>query len=113
MSMAKADLAVRFAALGDPRRLALLEDIAGGGAVSITALASGSDITRQAITRHLCVLEDAGLVRGSVKGREHLWSLDDAEVAAVQAELARLAGRWRQRLARLKRLVEGDPLASP
>lgn len=107
--MASADLAARFAALGDTRRLALLEDIAAGGKVSIAVLASGSDVTRQAITRHLRVLEDAGLVRGSVRGREHLWSLDDAEVAAVQAELDRLAGRWRQRLARLKLLVEGDP----
>lgn len=64
-----------FAALGDGTRLALLARLAAGGPLSIAQLTAGSTMTRQAITKHLNVLAEAGLARDSWRGRERLWEL--------------------------------------
>jgi DNA-binding transcriptional ArsR family regulator len=101
------DRAAQFAALGDAQRLRLVETLAARGEASISDLSSGAGVTRQAVTRHLKVLEGAGLVQGTIRGREHVWVLDADGLASAEAEFERLKAAWRQRLARLKLLVEG------
>ncbi len=64
-----------FAALGDETRLRLLTRLCDSGPSSIARLTTGADVTRQAVTKHLRVLEGAGLVRGTREGRESLWEL--------------------------------------
>lgn len=102
------DRAARFAALGDPQRLRLLDRLADTDRVSIADLTTGSGITRQAVTRHLRVLEDAGLAKHVAHGRERLWSINDNAIEGIEAELEAIKAGWRQRLARLKLLVEAD-----
>lgn len=99
----------RFAALGDPLRLDLLERIGASGSASISQLSGTAPVSRQAVTKHLSVLENAELIRGERHGREHRWSVNDHGWAALAADTERMAAQWRQRLARLKLLVEDDP----
>src|SRR5437764_4240343 len=70
------DAAPLFAALGDATRLALLDRLGTSGPQSITRLTAGSAVTRQAITKHLQILAEAGLVHDTRRGREHIWALD-------------------------------------
>ncbi|OOG41729.1 transcriptional regulator [Rhodanobacter sp. C06] len=95
-----------FAALGDPTRLRLLAALCAGGALSIAQLTAGTAITRQAVTKHLQVLADAGLVRDDWQGRERLWELEPSRLAEARRALDAIAAQWDQALARLKRLVE-------
>jgi len=95
-----------FAALGDETRLQIVSRLSTGGPLSITRLAAGFPMTRQAITKHLRVMEGAGLVRSVESGRESLWQLEEASLAAARQHLHRISARWDERLARLKRFVE-------
>jgi DNA-binding transcriptional ArsR family regulator len=95
-----------FAALGDETRLALVDRLAGGGPWSIARLTAGSDITRQAVTKHLHVLAEAGLVRDARRGRERLWELETDRLADARRTLDELSKRWDEALDRLKRFVE-------
>jgi DNA-binding transcriptional ArsR family regulator len=95
-----------FAALGDPTRLRLVARLCGGEPLSITQLASGSQVTRQAITKHLHVLEGAGLVQGFRQGREQLWELNPQQLAEARRYLEQISRRWDEALARFKALVE-------
>ncbi|HEX7732358.1 MAG TPA: metalloregulator ArsR/SmtB family transcription factor [Rhodanobacter sp.] len=95
-----------FAALGDPTRLRLLAALCAGGALSIAQLTAGTAITRQAVTKHLQVLADAGLVRDSWQGRERQWELQPARLDEARRALDAIAAQWDRALARLKRLVE-------
>ncbi len=79
-----------------------------GEALSISTLAKDEPVTRQAITRHLEVLEDVGLVSGSKVGRERVWELDPERFADAEGALARIREEWSGRLARLKGLVERE-----
>lgn len=97
-----------FAALGDVTRLRIVTKLSAGGPLSITQLTDGEDVTRQAITKHLAVLADAGLVRDVWRGRERLWELELARLDDARAYLDLVSARWDQRLARLKALVEDD-----
>jgi DNA-binding transcriptional ArsR family regulator len=101
------DPAPIFAALGDPTRLALLGRLAAGEPRSIAELAAGSPITRQAVTKHLRVLEGAGLVRNARAGRETRYELTPAPLGEARAFLDRVSAQWDARLGRLKRFVEG------
>ncbi|HVY44431.1 MAG TPA: metalloregulator ArsR/SmtB family transcription factor, partial [Minicystis sp.] len=65
-----------FAALGDATRLAVVARLCDGGPASIARLAEGATVTRQAVTKHLRVLEQAGLVRSERAGRETVWELE-------------------------------------
>jgi DNA-binding transcriptional ArsR family regulator len=94
-----------FAALGDPVRLALLADLAGG-ARSISALADGKPITRQAVTKHLKVLEAAGMLVSERAGREVRWRGRPDGLAAARRHLDRVAARWDAALTRLKTQLE-------
>ena len=95
-----------FAALGDETRLRLVARLSTLGPLSITRLSDGFPMTRQAITKHLRVMEEAGLVRSIARGRESLWQLEEAQLAAAQRHLARVSSQWDVRLERLKRFVE-------
>lgn len=100
------DPAPVFAALGDPTRLRLLSHLSDGGQHSITQLSSGFDVTRQAITKHLHVLEEAGLVRCARVGRETRYTIRPKAVEEASAYLERVSMRWDAAIARLKGLVE-------
>jgi DNA-binding transcriptional ArsR family regulator len=95
-----------FAALGDETRLRLIAVLCAGGAMSIAQLTSGTDITRQAITKHLVVLADAGLVRDIKVGRERLWEFEPAQLEGARRSLETIAHQWDQALLKLKQAVE-------
>jgi DNA-binding transcriptional ArsR family regulator len=97
-----------FAALGDETRLLLLARLCERAPCSISQLAEGSSITRQAITKHLRVLENAGLVRGEMSGRECLFEIEPKPLDEVRDYLERVSQRWDEALARLKTFVEKD-----
>jgi DNA-binding transcriptional ArsR family regulator len=95
-----------FAALGDETRLSLVSKLSGGASLSITELTSGAGVTRQAITKHLRVLEGAGLVRGLRRGRESLYQLSPEPLDEARRALDIISQQWDQALARLKAFVE-------
>ena len=98
-----------FAALGDEMRLRLIAALCVGGAMSITQLTSGADISRQAITKHLGVLAAAGLVRDVKIGRERLWEFEPARLDEARRSLEQIGQQWDNALARLKLALESDP----
>jgi DNA-binding transcriptional ArsR family regulator len=100
------DCAPIFAALGDEMRLRLIAALCVGGAMSITQLTAGTDITRQAITKHLDVLAAAGLVRNAKVGRERLWEFEPAQLDEARRSLQVIAEQWDHALAKLKHAVE-------
>ena len=95
-----------FAALGDEMRLRLIGALCVGGAMSITQLTSGTDITRQAVTKHLQVLAAAGLVRDVKVGRERLWEFEPMPLDEARRSLEKIAEQWDHALAKLKLAVE-------
>ncbi len=108
------DAAPVFAALGDETRLGLVARLSAGERVSITRLTAGTDVTRQAVTRHLEVLEDAGLVRATRRGRERLWELEPKRIELARRSLEEISRWWDEKLAALKAKVEeGAPIAGP
>jgi len=98
--------AALFASLGDETRLALVARLCSGRPASIAQLTSGSRITRQAVTKHLRVLQDAGIVQSFREGREHLFRLDPRPMHEMQRYLDRVSQHWDQALTRLKNFVE-------
>lgn len=102
-----AGAALLFAALGDPTRLALLQQLSDRGPASISTLAGRFPVmTRQGVTKHLQVLAAAGVVDGSRQGRERVWTLNPGRLADAQRNLARIARGWDDALERLKGQVE-------
>ncbi len=101
-----AAVAVVFAALGDPTRLALVGKLGDGSQRSITQLGQDSALTRQAISKHLRVLEEAGVVRSRRQGRESLYTLNPKAILGLQAYLALVSSQWDDALGRLKAFVE-------
>lgn len=101
-----ADPAAAFAALGDRTRLALLSKLAGGATLSIAALGTDAGITRQAVTKHLRVLESASLVASERAGRESRYTMRPEQVAAMRDYLDEVGAHWEVALDRLKAFVE-------
>jgi DNA-binding transcriptional ArsR family regulator len=97
-----------FAALGDETRLRLVARLCDGGPQSITSLSEGADVTRQAITKHLHVLEEAGLVRGARAGRERVWELETRRLEDARRTLEVISRRWDDAIDRLRAFVERD-----
>jgi DNA-binding transcriptional ArsR family regulator len=95
-----------FAALGDKTRLELVAKLCSGEPRSITRLSEESKLTRQAITKHLGVLERAGVVRSSQAGRERIFEFDPEPLENLQVYLNSVSKQWDQTLARLKSHVE-------
>lgn len=102
-----AGAALLFAALGDPTRLLLVQRLSGDGPASISTLADRFAITRQGVTKHLRVLEAAGVIAGERQGREHVWALNPTRLAEGREALALIARGWDDALQRLKAQVEG------
>jgi DNA-binding transcriptional ArsR family regulator len=98
--------AALFAALGDPHRLRIVRGLARGGPLSVARLTVGSGITRQAVSKHLTVLERAGVVHSSRRGRERLLSLELPRLRDATLLLAEVSAEWDVALGRLRRLVE-------
>jgi DNA-binding transcriptional ArsR family regulator len=95
-----------FAALGDETRLRLINTLCAGEAMSISKLTSGTEITRQAVTKHLCLLAEAGLVRDIKVGREHLWEFEPTQLEGARRSLEAIARQWDHALEKLKMAVE-------
>jgi DNA-binding transcriptional ArsR family regulator len=95
-----------FAALGDETRLLLLSRLCDGQRHSIRRLTQGTRLTRQAVTKHLRVLESVNIVHASREGRESLFTFDPRPVMQMQQYLALVSQQWDEALGRLKALVE-------
>jgi DNA-binding transcriptional ArsR family regulator len=97
-----------FAALGDRTRLALVKKLSQGELYSISELTQGSRLTRQAITKHLRVLEHAGMVRRARKGRESIFAFDPEPLHEAKNYLESVSVEWDHALNRLKMFVEEE-----
>ena len=100
------DYAPVFAALGDPTRLSLVTQLSQGEPKSISQLTSGLQLTRQAVTKHLRVLENVGLVRSTYSGRENRFELDTRPFKDINEYLQFVSAEWDDALSRLKAFVE-------
>jgi DNA-binding transcriptional ArsR family regulator len=96
-----------FAAFGDKTRLALVARLCSGQPASISQLANDSKLTRQAITKHLGVLERAGIVSSTQSGRERLFNFEPEPLEDLQQYLASVSKQWSQTSARRKSHAEG------
>jgi DNA-binding transcriptional ArsR family regulator len=96
-----------FAALGDTTRLSVLGRLAAGEPQSISRLTAGTRLTRQAVTKHLRVLEGAGVVRSVRVGRESRFTLEQKPIAEARDYLDLVSRQWDDALARLRAFVEG------
>ena len=96
-----------FAALGQETRLSLVTKLAEGHPCSISYLTGESKLTRQAVTRHLRVLEEAGLVHSTPSGRESIFELDTRPFKDIGEYLEFVSKQWDRALGRLKSFVEG------
>ena len=96
-----------FAALGDEVRLGIVGRLSAGGPLSIARLTDGTGVSRQAVTKHLDVLADAGFVRGARHGRERIWELNTNQLTEARRYLELVSQRWDDALGRLRSLVEG------
>ncbi|HEY6877368.1 MAG TPA: metalloregulator ArsR/SmtB family transcription factor, partial [Polyangiales bacterium] len=97
-----------FAALGDAQRMVLVAQLCQRGPLSVTRLTEGTTISRQAVTKHLRVLEAAGLARCERAGREAVWALDRRPLAKARDQLDRIAQQWEDAIERLRAFVEDD-----
>ena len=100
------DCARLFSALGDQSRLAIVEKLADGSSHSISELAEGAAVTRQALSKHLRVLEEVGLVRGRRTGRENRFHLVPEPLNEAMKSLSLISAQWDDALQRLKNFVE-------
>ena len=95
-----------FAALGDETRLGIVTRLSAEGPLSITRLTAGRGVTRQAVTKHLHVLAQAGLAHGSHVGRERIWELEPRSLLSARECLDDISAQWDDALARLQQFVE-------
>jgi DNA-binding transcriptional ArsR family regulator len=96
-----------FAALGDEARLRIVFRLCDDGPMSIARLTTGSKVTRQAITKHLRVMEEAGLVDSKRHGRESVWQLKQRGLEDARYHLDLISKQWDEALGRLRKFVEG------
>jgi DNA-binding transcriptional ArsR family regulator len=97
-----------FVALGDATRLRLLRRLSSEGPLSIARLSEGTGVTRQAITRHLYALDEAGLVGHVRRGREQVWELNAKRLEIARQYLEHVAAQWDAAAARLRAFVENE-----
>ncbi len=95
-----------WSALGDPTRRRILDRLLADGPATATSLSTDLPVTRQAVAKHLTVLDRAGLVHGAPAGREVRYQLDDAQFARAVAQLAAVGSAWDARMRRIKRIAE-------
>ena len=97
---------VLWSAIGDPVRRRVLDLLVAEGDVTATSLSKQLPVTRQAVSKHLGVLDRAGLVRGTAAGREVRYRIDDAQFIRAVTQLAAVGSAWDARLSRIKRIAE-------
>jgi ArsR family transcriptional regulator, cadmium/lead-responsive transcriptional repressor len=95
-----------WSAVGDPTRRRLLDQLLSDGDGTATSLSEHVPVTRQAVAKHLDVLDRAGLVHASAVGRERRYRVDEAQLARAVAQLASVGATWDARLRRIKRIAE-------
>jgi DNA-binding transcriptional ArsR family regulator len=95
-----------FAALGDETRLQIVARLCAEGPLSITRLSEGAGVTRQAITKHLNALADAGLAKNARSGREQIWELETRRLEMARRCLDQISNQWDSAINRLRALVE-------
>ena len=95
-----------WSAIGDPTRRKLLDLILSDGPASASGLSGRLPVTRQAIAKHLAVLDRVGLVHVAPAGREMQYGVDEAQLARAVAQLADVGSSWDARLRRIKQLAE-------
>jgi DNA-binding transcriptional ArsR family regulator len=95
-----------WSAVGDPTRRRLLDLLLTDGGGTATTLSEQLPVTRQAVSKHLAVLDRAGLVHGATAGRERRFRVDDAQLARAAAQLDAVGSAWDGRLRRIRRLAE-------
>ena len=94
-----------WSAIGDPTRRRLLDLLLAGDGTA-TSLSAQLPVTRQAVAKHLGVLDRVGLVRATPEGRERRYRVDDAQLAVAVAQLEAVGSAWDARLQRIKRIAE-------
>lgn len=97
-----------FAALGDETRLRLVTRLCSEGPTSITRLTKGEQVTRQAVTKHLHVLAEAGVVRSRQRGRERIWECEPQMLREARMYLEGVSAQWDSALSRLQQFVEQE-----
>jgi len=95
-----------WAAIGDPTRRRMLDLLLLDGTGTATSLSEQLPVSRQAVAKHLAVLDRAGLVNGTASGREHRYRIDDAQLGRAAAQLATVGSDWHGRLRRIARIAE-------
>ncbi len=95
-----------WSAIGDPTRRRILDLLLADGDGTATTLSDQLPVTRQAVTKHLAVLDRVALVRATPAGREKRYRVDDAQLARAVAQLASVSSAWDARLQRIKRIAE-------
>jgi predicted transcriptional regulator len=95
-----------WSAIGDPTRRRILDLLLADGASTATALSQHLPVSRQAVAKHIAVLDRAGLVKGTPMGRERRYDVDEKQLARAVAQLASVQAVWDARLNRIKRLAE-------
>jgi DNA-binding transcriptional ArsR family regulator len=95
-----------FAALGDETRLLLISRLCNDGPMSTTRLTRGTKVTRQAVTKHLEVMREVGLVRNTRRGRERIWQLEQRRLKEARHCLELIWKQWDDALGRLQKFVE-------
>lgn len=95
-----------WSAIGDPTRRRMLDLLLIDGVGTATSLGQRLPVTRQAVAKHLAVLDRVGLVRAAASGREKRYRVDDAQLARAVAQLTSVGSAWDDRLQRIKRIAE-------
>lgn len=103
-----ADAAPVFAALGDPTRLQIIQRLCHEGPMPIVRLTDGAKVTRQAVTKHLEALAEAGLVRSAREGRERIWTVEPKRLVAASRYLDQISKQWDDAIERLRAFVESE-----
>ena len=101
------DEAPVFAALGENTRLSLVARLCAEGPLSISRLSEGAGVTRQAVTKHLNTLAQAGLIHGSRSGRERIWELETRRLQKARRCLEQISTQWDAAIGRLQVFIEG------
>lgn len=95
-----------WSAIGDPIRRTMIDLLLAGGPGTATSLSERLPVTRQAVSKHLAVLDRVGLVHGASAGRERHYRVDEAQLARAVAQLSAVGAGWDARLRRIKRIAE-------
>jgi DNA-binding transcriptional ArsR family regulator len=95
-----------WSAIGDPTRRRMLDVLLAAGGGTATSISGELPISRQAVAKHLVVLDRAGLVRGESVGRERRYEVSEAQLGRAVAQLNAVGDAWDRRLARIKRIAE-------